>query len=391
MPGRLDHPHGVGPGDQAAAGWRDGHRDGVPAPRRAGQHGGHARHRERGPARPRPRRGVERRGVRRLRHRAGQPQGALRSLRGGPRGDPRAADVDHDHLPGPLLPPDRGAVASPRPCRSRTRRSSSAGAASGARCPSWRSGPTTGTPGDRASTTSRHKRSVLHECCARAGRDPSDISISVIVVEPDPAATADKAAAFGEAGADIVLVRPTRYQPAEVERMAERARSPRPLTARAASRAEVVAPRRDFPQPEGQPRAIRRVRPEVLEVPARRRAPLALVLRAGRARPVGMVGRRRHLQEADLADLHARVDRDRQAGHVRQLERDVPVEAGVDEAGRGVDQQPEPAERALALEPRDEVVGRAATRSSVDPSTNSPGWRMKTPSSLISTSSVRSP
>ena len=40
---------------------------------------------------------------------------------------------------------------------------------------------------------------------------------------------------------------------------------------------------------------------------------------------VGHVGRRGHAQEADLPDLHAGVERDRQVGHVRQLEGDVPV------------------------------------------------------------------
>ncbi len=37
----------------------------------------------------------------------------------------------------------------------------------------------------------------------------------------------------------------------------------------------------------------------------------------------------------------------------------MPVPARVDEAGRGVDEQPEPSERALALEARNEVVGQA--------------------------------
>ena len=78
--------------------------------------------------------------------------------------------------------------------------------------------------------------------------------------------------------------------------------------------------------------------------------PLALVLRARRALPVGLVGGRGHPHEADLADLHPRVDRDRQAGHVGQLQRDVPVEPGVDEPGRAVDQQTEPAEARLALD-----------------------------------------
>ena len=73
--------------------------------------------------------------------------------------------------------------------------------------------------------------------------------------------------------------------------------------------------------------------------------------------PVGTVRRRRHLQERDLADVHARVQRDRQGGDVGQLERDVAVEPGVDEARRRVDQQAEAPEARLALQPADEVVG----------------------------------
>src|SRR4051812_48447415 len=96
-------------------------------------------------------------------------------------------------------------------------------------------------------------------------------------------------------------------------------------------------------------------RAEVLEVPAGRRAPLALVLRADRLAAVRAVGRGGHAQEADLADLHAGVERDRQVGDVAQLEREVPVPTRVDEAGRAVDQQPESAEARLALEPGDEI------------------------------------
>src|SRR3954470_3526050 len=51
---------------------------------------------------------------------------------------------------------------------------------------------------------------------------------------------------------------------------------------------------------------------EVLVVPARRRTPLALVLRALLGAAVRVLGGRRHLEEGDLADLHPRVERDRQ-------------------------------------------------------------------------------
>ena len=71
-----------------------------------------------------------------------------------------------------------------------------------------------------------------------------------------------------------------------------------------------------------------------------------------------MIGRLGHLDEGQLPDLHLRIDRDRQVGHVRQLERDVPVPTGVDEAGRRVDQEAEPAQGALPFQSRDEIVGQ---------------------------------
>src|SRR4051794_17580607 len=67
---------------------------------------------------------------------------------------------------------------------------------------------------------------------------------------------------------------------------------------------------------------------EVLVVAARRRTALALVLRSRFAAPVGVFGRRRHLEEGDLPDLHLGVDRDGEVGHVRKLEGEVAVPAG---------------------------------------------------------------
>src|SRR5215213_9993357 len=83
---------------------------------------------------------------------------------------------------------------------------------------------------------------------------------------------------------------------------------------------------------------------------------LALVLARLLARAVRVLDRLVHAHERDLTDRHAVVDRDREVRHVRELERDVPAEARVDEAGCRVDEQAEAAERALALESRDEVV-----------------------------------
>ena len=97
---------------------------------------------------------------------------------------------------------------------------------------------------------------------------------------------------------------------------------------------------------------------EVEVVAAGRRAPLALVLRSRGPAAIGVLGGSRHLEEGDLTDLHARVERDRQRRHVGQLEGEVAVPARVDKACGRVDQQPEPAQRALALEPRHEIVGQ---------------------------------
>ena len=68
----------------------------------------------------------------------------------------------------------------------------------------------------------------------------------------------------------------------------------------------------------------------------------------------------REPEEAELPDLHPGVELDRERGHVRQLERHVPGEAGVDEAGGRVGEQAEPAERRLALDAGRDVVRQGA-------------------------------
>ncbi len=52
------------------------------------------------------------------------------------------------------------------------------------------------------------------------------------------------------------------------------------------------------------------------------------------------------------------MQRDGQRGHVRQLQRHVPGEPWVDEAGRGVREQPEPTEARLALQPGGQRVAQ---------------------------------
>ncbi len=74
----------------------------------------------------------------------------------------------------------------------------------------------------------------------------------------------------------------------------------------------------------------------------------------------------------DLPDRHPVVDRDRQVRDVGEFERDVAREATVDEAGGRVDQQAQSAEELLPSSRATRSSGRV-TRSSVWPSTNSPG------------------
>src|SRR5690348_15082985 len=91
----------------------------------------------------------------------------------------------------------------------------------------------------------------------------------------------------------------------------------------------------------------------------RRRTTLPLVARAVLLRTVGMLCGRTEPEEAELPDLHARVELDRQGGDIGQLERHAAGEAGVDEARRSVGEQAEPAQRRLALDAGGDVVGQS--------------------------------
>ncbi len=85
-----------------------------------------------------------------------------------------------------------------------------------------------------------------------------------------------------------------------------------------------------------------RRRPAEAQVRARRgRAALPLVARAVPLGAVRVLSGRAERQHAHLPDLHARVEPDRQVGHVAQLQRHVTGEAGVDEAGGGVREEAE--------------------------------------------------
>ena len=80
------------------------------------------------------------------------------------------------------------------------------------------------------------------------------------------------------------------------------------------------------------------------------RAALALIMGAGAPGAVRVLGRRAELEEAHLPDLHAGPELDRKRRHVAQLQRDMPLETGVDEAGRRMCEDAQTAQRAFALQ-----------------------------------------
>ena len=90
----------------------------------------------------------------------------------------------------------------------------------------------------------------------------------------------------------------------------------------------------------------------------RRGTALALIARAVGARAVGRPGGAGEAEEAELADFHAGPQSDGHGGRIAQLEGDVPGEAGVDESGGGMGEQPEPAQARLALQTGGDVVGQ---------------------------------
>jgi hypothetical protein len=99
---------------------------------------------------------------------------------------------------------------------------------------------------------------------------------------------------------------------------------------------------------------------EVLVGPRWRWSPLTLILRSGPRSAVRVLGGTGQPQDAQLANLHPRPERDRQIGHVGELQRDVTAKAGVDEAGGRVGQQTKPSERRFPLQPARQVVRQGA-------------------------------
>src|SRR3712207_2210304 len=87
-----------------------------------------------------------------------------------------------------------------------------------------------------------------------------------------------------------------------------------------------------------------------------RRLDLALVVATQIGVAVWALRRAVERHERELRDRQAGVELDRHAGEVRDLERERPAEARIDEAGGRVDDQAQAPDRALALDARDDVV-----------------------------------
>jgi F420-dependent oxidoreductase-like protein len=69
----------------------------------------------------------------------------------------------------------------------------------------------------------RHKRGVLHRECQRIGRPPEEVTVSVqLAAGDDPQAFAAEVGAWGEAGAEYVIVAlPLPHRPAQIESLHE--------------------------------------------------------------------------------------------------------------------------------------------------------------------------
>ena len=227
MPRGLDDARGDGAGDASHPHRLPGHRDDLPAPRSAREHGRDHRRDLRRPARRRRRRGLEPAGVRRLRDRA--PAAAASASTASTRGS------------------RRWCCCSRRSTATSTARTCSCGSARCEPKPVQRPHPPIAIGGNGPTRTLRtvarfaqHWNStagidhwpaisaVLDERCAEIGRDPSTIERSVNLrydASRPVEAVAEQAAAFAEAGADIGIVYlPVPHTPAGAR--ADRRRAP---------------------------------------------------------------------------------------------------------------------------------------------------------------------
>ncbi len=116
--------------------------------------------------------GLERAGVRRLRHRAGHAAAAQRPLRGGVRGDPRPAQPRRRRRSAARTTSSTRPGASPSRCSGRTRRSASAAAASGGPCARRPGSPSTGTSCGGTPAEFARKRGGAAPALRRRGPGP---------------------------------------------------------------------------------------------------------------------------------------------------------------------------------------------------------------------------
>jgi hypothetical protein len=72
---------------------------------------------------------------------------------------------------------------------------------------------------------------------------------------------------------------------------------------------------------------------EVLEISGGCGTHLTVILAPQLLRAIGALGRRTHLEQTELTDLHTRIEGDWQVGHVGQLESQVAIEASIHETG----------------------------------------------------------
>src|SRR6185312_3420976 len=95
---------------------------------------------------------------------------------------------------------------------------------------------------------------------------------------------------------------------------------------------------------------------EVLERPRCRRSALVLVAGLVLRRAVGLLRRRGQPEEAELADLHAGPQLDRQGRDVAEVQRDVARETRVDESRGGMGEEAQATQGTLALETGGHVI-----------------------------------
>ena len=191
----------------------------------AGQHGCRARHHLRRPTGAGDRRRMERGGIRRLRHRAGQHQGTLRPVRGSVPGADQPAEQARPPTSTASTTSSKTPATSPRVRSARTRRSASAAAARNAPCASPRATPSTGTSPAGHRMCSRTSARCWHRTApTSAATRKRSLTSAHLRLEPDLdyAKVIDDAAGAGRRGPRSGhRVHPAPHDPAVLEPLAE--------------------------------------------------------------------------------------------------------------------------------------------------------------------------